>query len=1281
MAPFLFKALSIHYFIVRYQQIMTMNYDKNPTDNDAFIGLKFWTGVAIIMVLVAEMIQTLLNGEPAFMAFAPDDNWMDWLNFIGSFAGIPACLMWLGGKRVPIKAIWSKLALSIGFGIYAYLMLFNNAEGLHASITVITMVLGPLGILSVIFVPATHIVNRNTLHKKWSSLYWRIALLLGALSVSTNAALASNRLIFPATWDYFVYRIDSAFGGIATQTASLNSMGSPFLQAFTTTMYTLLIIFFYVMVGLAMRKRQMAKLHVWRTLVVPFAIAWFLYALLPLSGPAYAFFDSQFPNDMPAAVKVMASQVVIPPAYRNAMPSMHLTGALLIWMLSIGLRHRIAILFSSLFVFSTVWATMATGEHYLLDLVVAVPYSAFIGTALIWPQLFRGNRKVVAVIWLSGVNFLAWLILLRIAPIWLSEHPLFVRLFSVWCLICSANVFWGMVLTACGCEFSSNIKVNTVRPNNNLVLSNIKAPAWVIGIFVVSGLAGLIYEVVYAKALAVTFGSTALASYTVLATYMGGMAFGAWLGGYVADQARNSLQMYAACEALIGLYAATTPKLFELIQNIYVFFSLDAEPDSGLLTLLRLGLGTICLGLPTVLMGATMPLMFKYLRGLGVSSRGAIAPLYGANVAGAAIGSIIAGYWILPAVGRNGGTYIAAVLSLIVALYVLNRAKSMLVFVNVFTAERDIQYNQTKAKSVDSSIGLTSLGILFVGGVVTLGLEVNSMHLLAVVAGNSVYAFGLMLATFLGGLGLGSYAGERLMAHFSRIDLVAWSQCGVAFAIGLTAQSWDDIPSYFASFSIYPISLTFGARETIRAMVCATAMVPPAFFIGMSYPAAMSLASDWLSPYGGAKGLGVASGINTLGNILGVMLIGFWLLPAFGSRNSAFVLALMALLLGLLALIVNKQKPSTTVNTLNVKNTMRWAPLLVACSSLSAFPKQLNYDDLATGSNVYFSAQNWGKVIDHEESVEGGLTLVTKNQDGVYTLLTNGKFQGNDSSGGEMVAQESFALFPLLHTQQRDAALVIGYGTGMTTRVLHDAGFKRIDVAELSKDITQMANRYFEKINHAVTDQPNVALHFTDGRNFLLTQSHLFNLISIEITSIWFAGAANLYNQEFYALAKTRLRSNGVLQQWVQLHHIAPIDLAYIIGSVRSEFRYVWLYVRGGQGIIVASNNYEVINFSSFHQQKYKKFLAGYGTQIGNLKSFLILSPAGIDRLISGFDPSMNLIVSSDNNLYLEHSTPKGNALGDVLEKNIRLLSSYEPTQLQAPKKVSVPDALIRASH
>ena len=310
--------------------------------------------------------------------------------------------------------------------------------------------------------------------------------------------------------------------------------------------------------------------------------------------------------------------------------------------------------------------------------------------------------------------------------------------------------------------------------------------------------------------------------------------------------------------------------------------ALDTPADAPVLTVLRMILGAAVLGVPTVLMGATLPLVFQCLRSLGIPTGRAIAPLYGANVLGAAAGALVAGYAILPSVGRNGGTMLAAAISLLVALFVIDKIKRHPGLFE-FSDGKAIQIPATlPVVSPPKSQGMGGLLVLMIGGVVTLALEVVFMHLLAVVAGNSVYAFGLMLATFLLGLGLGSAAGERLMLRVERSILVLWAQCGIALTILLTAFVWDGLANYMGSFGYVqrPIPLSFSARELIRALVCALAMLPPAFFIGMSYPAAMGLAADWLAVkrFNGqtARGVGLASAGNTLGNITGVLFAGFW---------------------------------------------------------------------------------------------------------------------------------------------------------------------------------------------------------------------------------------------------------------------------------------------------------------------------------------------------------------------------------------------------------------------
>jgi predicted membrane-bound spermidine synthase len=560
------------------------------------------------------------------------------------------------------------------------------------------------------------------------------------------------------------------------------------------------------------------------------------------------------------------------------------------------------------------------------------------------------------------------------------------------------------------------------------------------------------------------------------------------------------------------------------------------------------------------------------------------------------------------------------------------------------------------AATEERHLGRVALLTLAVGGVVTLALEVNYVHLLAVVAGNSVYAFSLMLFAFLLGLG----AGAELARHLLRLALplplvLAWLQFALAAVILGGVHLWDGMALYFDSFANYPLHYGFGAREVVRGLVCLVAMFPPALIIGAAYPVAMECIGRAHAARPIAA-LGRAAALNTAGNIIGVLAAGFWLLPALGAMRSVQLLAVISLALGLLVVVWTDHR----------LRWVAWAPAALVAALIVSQPRSFDYSALASGANVYFQSQRHGRVVDHAESVDGGLTAVARSdrKDGpVLTLLTNGKFQGNNDMKGEMPAQLGMALAPLLHTSARDRALMIGFGTGVSARTLHAAGFRQIDVVDLSADIVRLADRYFGDINDRVITRPGVHTFITDGRNFLMLQPRTYDVISMEISSIWFAGAGSLYNREFYQLVKRRLAPGGVVQQWVQLHHIQPSDILYVLGSVRSEFRYVWLYLIGGQGMVIAANDERAMPRAAYVDQvertpALRPLLDIFGSIAGDLRRTLVLDPDSTDAFLAGFGLSIDHWVSTDDNLRLEYSTPKGNALDGrrSMMRNLELL-------------------------
>ena len=694
----------------------------------------------------------------------------------------------------------------------------------------------------------------------------------------------------------------------------------------------------------------------------------------------------------------------------------------------------------------------------------------------------------------------------------------------------------------------------------------------------------------------------------------------------------------------------------------------DVRPDAPMLTFWRVALGALVLGIPTLLMGTTLPLMFKFLRGYLASRGRIISRLYTANIIGAALGALAGAYLLLPTFGLLSATRLAALFSLMIALYALDRLKALpaqqpAAVNDDKSAESGYAVLPPQAAAQRRRLGIAALLLVTVGGVVSLALEIVNMHMLAIVAGNSVYAFGLMLATFLLGLGLGSIFYDKLRRLLTDPAVAAIAQLGIFFTIVISAFRWEGLATYLGTFGFMQefLHIDFGASEVIRGSVCAIIMMPPAFFIGLGYPATMALAADWLKKRGEATGLGIASLCNTLGNIAGVLLAGFVFLNWLGSNRLLFALAIISLLLALYMAWAGSIAWPLLFN--QHRGRQRFVAIAIAITITAAlwgYPAQWDLKVIANSANVYFSPADRGDVIDSHESVQGGLITVHRKEieNGkdekhiMQTLMTNGVFQGDDL--WEVERQKAFAQVPLLHQTKRDATLVIGYGTGNTAHTLHAAGFSHIDIVELSPDIVTIADRHFADINGKVSQQPNVRMYYTDGRNYLLTQDKRYDLISTNITGVWLASAANLYNQEFYQLAKERLQEDGVLQQWVQIHHMRPMDLLYILNTVHQEFRHVWLYIVEGQGILVASNAPEALNNT----------MAIVDEDILSLKDKMILEPADFDYLAQKLRVP-KFFVSTDNNQYLEYSTPKGNAVDfDAFSSNIEMLDKIHKERL-----------------
>ena len=305
---------------------------------------------------------------------------------------------------------------------------------------------------------------------------------------------------------------------------------------------------------------------------------------------------------------------------------------------------------------------------------------------------------------------------------------------------------------------------------------------------------------------------------------------------------------------------------------------------------------------------------------------------------------------------------------------------------------------------------------------------------------------------------------------------------------------------------------------------------------------------------------------------------------------------------------------------------------------------------LTSGSNVYFEGAETPDAVPFvREDVHGGVTTVTLSR-GVHTLFTNGKFQGN--TGWEMDAQRLFAHYPSLFLSRFERSLVIGVGTGTTVGTLAAYPWKRIDVVEISPSIIEAARAFFTPANHGALDDRRVTIHHADGRNFVLVDDGTYDLIGMELSSIWFAGAAALYSQEFYELVRQRLAEGGVFQQWVQLHHIYRRDFATVVHTLRTVFPHVALFYGGGQGILVASATplrASKNRLEGLEAMPAMSTVLPRDRRLYELLGDVLATGDGLDHFLEESAAQAKIpldeLVSTDQSLYLEYATPRGNVL------------------------------------
>lgn len=774
-------------------------------------------------------------------------------------------------------------------------------------------------------------------------------------------------------------------------------------------------------------------------------------------------------------------------------------------------------------------------------------------------------------------------------------------------------------------------------------------------LFALSGFVGVLAEQIFEKMLSVVVGASTPAAATVLVVYFIGLSLGGYFASWLIKRGVSSLPGYAAAEFGVALCCL----------SLVLFF----DPGAGWYeSLLRWGgqapwklvgaraLISSTMILPTALcLGLSFPFLSSIAARVESNATYYLAKLYCVNLLGAAFCALIAPFLLFPFIGLSGALVACFIVDSVVAFYAWRLSGS----VRIVAGSTDQTLNFAWERR-DAMI----LIIAFFSGLLFFAMEVIWTHLVSVVIGTSVYAFSSMLFVVLIGLALGCIQ----IARKSNKGAAPLRLHGLFFLCAsvmlVQVAFWPLGPEGIMRLGRFAFS--FYSGELVRLTILIALLLPATYAYGMIYPSLFQ--EKRFERRGSGILIGYMTGANAMGCVLGAALATFLLIPRIGSEWTLRSVTIVLVFCGIAVLWMERDSK-------NLRQAFVAGPLLaVLAVGLPAWNRQA----LTSGANVYFghggqasapapsatvaaasvmppastspAAINSFRLVFFHEHSYGGITTIIEthetDQSVHHVLLTNGKFQGDDSE--QQDAQIAFALIPAIHLKTRHNALVIGCGTGHSAAVVNALDFSSIDLAEISPGILVAAGSQFAKLNEDVLKSPKVAVHLEDGRNFLLSRSTRYDQITIELTSIWFAGATNLYSRDFYELAKRHLQPGGVFQQWFQLHHIGPKEVESIMGTLRASFPYVSAWLFGGQGVLLATMEPQQIQpdavaLATAYLRRRSPNDDTARRKMNEVLASRLLGTAASTRLAESRSP----VINTDWNRWIEFSTPRYN-ISDV---------------------------------
>jgi spermidine synthase len=664
----------------------------------------------------------------------------------------------------------------------------------------------------------------------------------------------------------------------------------------------------------------------------------------------------------------------------------------------------------------------------------------------------------------------------------------------------------------------------------------------------VSGVAGLMYQLVWMRSFSLVIGSAHTAVAAVLAAYMGGLAIGGLLGARWASRLASPLRAFAGLEGAVALFAVVFPFALQAAAGIvstWLGSGVELATDAGWLQATVYGaLSALAIAAPTICMGATLPVLVQGSLGRVGSPPDWLAQLYGVNTLGAAVGAGVGGFLLLPNLGLSASTLSAALLNLAAAALVLAGPSRKPVQPESLPAKGD---NEVSTPSDRNAWPFVLAAFLI--SAASFSLEVFWARLLSHLLGGTMQGFASMLCVTLLGIGAGGILAQRstrLAADGRRWLILSLVVAAVAVigAYGLLSMVAGD-----------------GLHAVPTLVVVLLAILPSSIAFGLSFPLLVRCGARYGEEYPRVTGWIFAA--STTGAMVGALVTANVLLPAirFEGVLSAAVGTLLLVIPGLAWPIASRtQRIAVLSGVLIPVVGMSWylpAPREILGSSAvdSAQPTEERF--LAVGRAATIQIQ------------ERGFGLLLRG-DGLPEALVSrvGSPPGLDD-------QVWLGTLGAMSRPDARSMLVVGLGGGVTLEGIPPT-IDKIDVVEIEPRVLE-ANRFIaDERRHDPLRDGRVRVVLNDARNALQRTSYQYDIIVSQPSHPWTPASANLYSREFLALAKRRLTADGVFVQWMNAGFVSEELFRSLVATLAAEYRHLLVYEPVPMSLVFLASDTEV---------------------------------------------------------------------------------------------------------